>query len=62
MRKDKRFTFFNEGKEICSIIVEPDHQKPFEVMLRRLLRYADRFSYNVQYQTEVVEQNNEESK
>lgn len=59
MKKDKKFSFFNmneEGKEICNVTVTPESSHNFEVMVRRLLRYGDRFGYNLQYSTEECEE------
>lgn len=56
MRKDKNFTFYNGGMELCHVTSSPDQAHPFEIMIRRMCRYAGRFGYSISYDVKNVEQ------
>ena len=54
MRKERIYSFYHDGNELCSVRVSYEQAHPFEVMFRRLCRYAGRFGYDIQYQSEAV--------
>lgn len=54
MSNMKKYSFFVGEKKTCWVIVPNEQTKRFEVMMRRLIRYAGRFGYDIQYESEFV--------
>ena len=50
MKKSKKFTFYVNGDKTAWVVVWPSEVDRFECIIKRVCRYAAKFSYNLQYE------------